>query len=62
MNTHEERLYNMLDDIDTLSDAIKPNTLEEYKHYLKAVTELSQKRHLLYSSDGYAVVRIKGVN
>ena len=53
--TKTGRLYAILDDIDSLSDAIKPNDIDGYKAYMKAVIAFTEKRHLLFETDGYAV-------
>ena len=49
----EGRLWGMLDDIDTLSDAIKPTNLKEYKEFFRAAIDFANKRHLILKSDGY---------
>ncbi len=48
-----EKLWSYLDDIDTLSDIIKPANESGFKaFYLKAM-DLVEKRHSLLQSDGY---------
>jgi hypothetical protein len=51
METTALRLYNLLDDIDTLDDACKSNDAAFRKH----AYERQQKRHELADTDGYTV-------
>ena len=46
-------LWNILDEIDTLGDIIKPNDLRSYKAYYKRVNEIVAKRFNYLKSDGY---------
>lgn len=44
-----ESLWQLLDDIDTLSDSMKPEITPYYRH----VMEIVEKRHAILKSDGY---------
>jgi len=46
-------LWNILDEIDTLGDIVKPNDLRKYKIYFNRVNELAAKRFNYLKSDGY---------
>ena len=46
-------LWGLLDDVDTLSDSMKP----EVTPYMKAVDRIVRKRHDLLVSDGYVLAR-----
>lgn len=48
-----EALWQLLDDIDSLSDAIKPSTLEEYKEFYKRAIQKTKHRFEYFESDGY---------
>lgn len=48
-----EKLWDMLDNIDTLSDMIKPNDSEGYIKYYESVNKIHTKRVELLNSDGY---------
>ena len=47
------KLFELLDIIDTLPDAMHPSTLEDYKNYMDLVNKLAQKRHEYLDTDGY---------
>ena len=49
------KLWALLDDIDTLSDSIKPTSLQGYKYYYKRVCEISEERHQILETDGYSL-------
>ncbi len=55
-DTDAERLYSMLDDIDTLSDSIKPIDLESYKSFYKHAIDFANKRHLIFYTDGFGIL------
>ena len=51
-----EALWQIIDDIDKLSDIIKPSTEKGYKAFYEAVMKKQQKRHkYLTSYDGYTL-------
>jgi len=51
-----EALWQIIDDIDTLSDIIKPSTEKGYKAFYEAVMKKQQERHkYLTSYDGYTL-------
>lgn len=58
-NTSAGRLYCMLDDIDSLGDAIKPSDLEDYKKFFECAIDFASKRHLIFDTDGYAIFKKK---
>jgi hypothetical protein len=43
----------LLDDIDTLSDIIKPSTLETYKAYHDKTLQIAAHRAEILESDGF---------
>ena len=47
-----EKLWDMLDDIDTLGDRLRPSFKENYKEYFNKVQEILRKRHEILMSDG----------
>jgi len=49
----EEKLWGLLDDIDTLSDFIKPNDLVSYQRFFDLAIVYAEKRHDVLYSDGY---------
>ncbi len=49
----QHKLWTLLDNIDTLSDGIKPISLEQYILYFKCVNKQVAKRHKILRSDGY---------
>ena len=52
-----EKLWSIIDDIDTISDAIKPSDLTGYKLFYEAVMKKQKERHkYMYSQDGYNLV------
>lgn len=56
----EEKLWDLLDEIDTLSDKIKPRNLEGYIAFYKRAIELSMERHKILTTDGYVLSYPKG--
>jgi hypothetical protein len=50
-----EKLWGLLDDIDTLTDIIKPTTLEGYARFYQAALVRCNRRHLILVSDGYSL-------
>jgi hypothetical protein len=56
-----EGLWALLDDIDTLTDSIKPTDLSGYKEFYIRTMRLVEKRHLYLKTDGY-VFKWKMVN
>ena len=48
-----ELLWSLLDDIDTMSDVIKPHDLKGYQAFYSQALRLSEKRHKVFFSDGY---------
>ncbi|MCZ2131110.1 MAG: hypothetical protein LC109_12710 [Bacteroidia bacterium] len=48
-----EELWSLLDDIDTLGDAIKPNDYNGFIRYWEAVHRVLRKRFKHFQSDGY---------
>ena len=48
-----EKLWGILDDIDTLPDMIHPNTLEGHEKCWKMMVKRAEKRHKLLKTDGY---------
>jgi hypothetical protein len=48
-----EQLYTLLDDIDTLSDMIKPSDIQEYKLFYTAAIKKAESRHMYIETDGY---------
>lgn len=51
-----EALWSIIDDIDTLSDVIKPSTEKGYKAFYEAVMKKQKERHkYLTSYDGYTL-------
>ena len=48
-----EALWGILDDIDTLSDMLKPNDEDGYRKFCSMALKRADKRHLLLHSDGY---------
>ena len=58
-NTTAGRLYCMLDDIDSLGDAIKPSDLEGYKKFFECAIDFANKRHLILDTDGYIIFEKK---
>ena len=56
LRTEVERLWDILDSIDTLPDMIHPETLEGYKNYYKGFEHRHKKRHENTTSlDGYVL-------
>lgn len=47
------QLQKLLDDIDTLSDIIKPSTLETYKAYHDKTLQIAAHRAEILESDGF---------
>jgi len=50
-----EKLWGLLDDIDTLTDIIKPTTLAGYAKFYQAARVRCERRHLVLVSDGYSL-------
>ena len=54
--THQaQALWQLLDNIDSASDAIKPSDLEGYQRYYRRAMELASLRHQYFVSDGYSL-------
>ena len=51
-----DKLWRLLDDIDTASDAFKPKKNNYYNYVIK----IAEKRHTLLSTDGYELKEIRG--
>lgn len=54
INPIEEYLHTILDEIDSLTDSIKPKTLADYEYYISRANALCEKRHkpIMTSNDG----------
>jgi hypothetical protein len=50
-----EKLWGLLDDINTLADIIKPTSLQGYVRFYQAAVKRSEQRHLILTSDGYSL-------
>ena len=50
-------LWSLLDDIDSMPDAIKPISIEGYKTFYKRAIEKSLERHKYLKSDGFKLQR-----
>jgi len=50
-----EKLWQLLDDIDTASDAIKPHDLVGFTQFYEYVLQQCEKRHQYLKSDGYTL-------
>lgn len=50
-----EKLWSLLDDIDTYSDMIKPTNESGYKAFFEATMKKVAERFNVHSSDGYAL-------
>ena len=50
-----EKLWGLLDDIDTLTDVIKPTSLHGYVRFYQAAVKRAEQRHLVLVSDGYSL-------
>lgn len=48
-----EKLWSLLDSIDTLPDMIHPNTPEGHEKCWKMMVKRAEKRHELLKTDGY---------
>ncbi len=48
-----EALWQLLDDIDTLSDQLKPVNIAAYTRFYERAMDIAKRRHLLLKSDGY---------
>lgn len=53
-------LWGLLDDIDTLPDIMKPDSLENHERTLVAIIKRSETRHAYVLSDGYELFLPKG--
>jgi len=49
------KLWDLLDDIDSASDAIKPRDLDGYRRFYSRALDTAKKRHTLLVSNGYAL-------
>ncbi len=58
-NTDAGLLWCMLDDIDTMSDQIKPTSLVGYKRFYEHAMRFVAKRFRVLSSDGYKIFKPK---
>lgn len=47
------KLWDLLDDIDTLPDMIKPVTREQHQKLWQSMVKKTDKRHAIMESDGY---------
>lgn len=54
-----KKLWNILDDIDSLSDIIRPNDLNGYKEFYKIAMDKVNLRHNYLESDGYNLTKNK---
>ncbi len=54
-----DKLFGILDDIDTSSDVLKPRCVESYRKFYEATMRRVAKRHELVASDGYALFIVK---
>jgi hypothetical protein len=50
-----EALWQLLDDIDTASDQIKPEDIISHRLFYRRVLDIASRRHLLLKSDGYTL-------
>lgn len=50
-----EKLWGLLDDIDTLTDIIKPTSLQGYTRFYQSAVKRAEQRHLVLVSDGYSL-------
>ncbi len=50
-------LWGILDDIDTLSDMLKPSDEKGYRKFYAMALKRAEKRHALLHSDGYEVAQ-----
>ena len=60
-----EKLWKLLDDIDTASDMFKPcktNGFESYENFYKYSIRKSTERFNIYGSDGYNLIEPKSKN
>jgi len=48
-----ESLWQLLDDIDTLSDSMKPMTFVQYQSFYRTALDVARRRHGFLKSDGY---------
>ena len=55
MENDNKTLWKILDDIDTLSDRMKPSTIEEYQNYMRTVARFTEKRFDVFTSDGFSI-------
>lgn len=51
-----EKLWQLLDDIDTLGDSMKP----EQTPYFNAIQRIHEQRHVILKSDGYVLTPVEG--
>ena len=57
-----DELWGLLDNIDTLSDMIKPVEEMGYKHFYDCSMKETEKRHKFLHSDGYNLTLIQALN
>jgi hypothetical protein len=57
-----DSLWSLLDDIDTLSDKIKPTTKKEYMNFYHHAMYLAKIRHNYVASDGYSLFIVQKKN
>ena len=50
-----ERLWRLLDDVDTLTDVIKPTSLKGYISFYESAMVRVKRRHEVLVSDGYSL-------
>lgn len=55
----EQKLWQLLDDIDSQSDAIKPRDLEGYRRFYLRALDIAHGRHMLLKSDGYSLTPVE---
>lgn len=53
MKREAEALWSLLDDIDTVSDVIKPTSLQDYMRFYNYTMMKVSERHKYLKSDGY---------
>lgn len=50
-----EELWDLLDDIDTLCDQLKPENERGFKTFYSLALKICEKRHKIMQSDGYVL-------
>jgi hypothetical protein len=53
------RLWELLDNIDTAADVLKPSVQDDYEEFYRYAMHESKKRHKLLESDGYKLYLAK---